>query len=91
MSMQNAEIAALFNRLADLLELEDANPFRVRAYRTAARTITGLSRQLADLLAEGRPGRTAGHRQDLADKIRTLVTTGRLPLLGGQSAHPRSP
>lgn len=39
MPVHNAEIAALFDRLADLLEIEDANPFRVRAYRNAARTI----------------------------------------------------
>ena len=36
MPVHNAEIADIFERLADLLELEDANPFRVRAYRNAA-------------------------------------------------------
>ncbi len=46
MPVHNAEIAGLFSRLADLLELEDANPFRVRAYRTAARNINGLSHSL---------------------------------------------
>ncbi len=37
MAADNAEIAELFNRYADLLEIQDANPFRVRAYRNAAR------------------------------------------------------
>ncbi|MGH8370993.1 MAG: hypothetical protein ACRESC_08430, partial [Gammaproteobacteria bacterium] len=41
MPVQNVEIAELFNRLADLLEIEDANPFRVRAYRNAARVVSG--------------------------------------------------
>jgi len=36
MRIENAEIARLFRELADLLEIEGANPFRVRAYRTAA-------------------------------------------------------
>ena len=54
MPVQNVEIAGLFTRLADLLEIEDANPFRVRAYRNAARIIAGDSRSMADLLTEGR-------------------------------------
>jgi DNA polymerase (family 10) len=82
MPVHNAEIAEQFNRLADLLELEDANPFRVRAYRTAARTISGLSHSLAELLAAGEDlSKLPGIGKDLAGKIRTLVETGRLPLL----------
>src|SRR5438132_6433853 len=37
-SMQNPDIARVFDEVADLLEIQDANPFRVRAYRNAART-----------------------------------------------------
>src|SRR5438874_140719 len=37
--MQNPDIARVFDEVADLLEIQDANPFRVRAYRNAARTI----------------------------------------------------
>ncbi|MEE9597808.1 MAG: helix-hairpin-helix domain-containing protein [Acidiferrobacterales bacterium] len=39
MPVRNAEIAAIFDEITDLLEIESANPFRVRAYRNAARTI----------------------------------------------------
>ncbi|MCW8972507.1 MAG: helix-hairpin-helix domain-containing protein [Gammaproteobacteria bacterium] len=39
MPVHNAEIAVLFETLADLREIEDANPFRVRVYRNAALTI----------------------------------------------------
>ena len=38
MPVRNAEIAAIFDEITDLLEIESANPFRVRAYRNAART-----------------------------------------------------
>lgn len=38
MPVQNADIANIFERVANLLEIQDANPFRVRAYRNAART-----------------------------------------------------
>lgn len=44
MPVHNSDITENFNKMADLLEIEGANPFRVRAYRDAARTIGGLSR-----------------------------------------------
>ncbi|MEF8794571.1 DNA polymerase/3'-5' exonuclease PolX [Thiohalorhabdus sp.] len=80
MAVRNQEIADLFNRLADLLEVEDANPFRVRAYRNAARVIGSLSPSLSDLVADGEDlTHYPGIGDDLADKIRTIVTTGELP------------
>jgi len=39
MPVHNEEVAAIFDELADLLEIDEANPFRVRAYRNAARTV----------------------------------------------------
>ncbi|MGZ5556104.1 MAG: DNA polymerase/3'-5' exonuclease PolX, partial [Candidatus Aminicenantales bacterium] len=56
--------------------------FRVRAYRNAARTVAGLSRSVADLAAEekGLDG-IPGIGKDLADKIRTIVATKKLPVL----------
>lgn len=79
---QNSEIAALFDELADLLEIENANPFRVRAYRAAARLISGRSESVCELLGGGRelpPMRGIG--ADLAGKIREICETGGLPLL----------
>lgn len=82
MTVQNADIADRFEQLADLLEIRRANPFRVRAYRNAARFIRGHSRSLADLLSEGADlAELPGIGKDLAAKIATLVRTGRLPLL----------
>ena len=82
MTVQNAEIADRFEQLADLLEIQGANPFRVRAYRNAARFIRGHSRNLAELLDEGVDlAELPGIGADLAGKIAILVRTGRLPLL----------
>ena len=45
MSVHNADIAKAFNEIAHLLELGDENPFRVRAYRNAARILRRLVRR----------------------------------------------
>jgi DNA polymerase (family 10) len=82
MPVHNAEIAELFSRLADLLEVEDANPFRVRAYRNAARTIAGLGQNIATLLESGTDlADLPGIGEAIAGKIQTIVETGRLPQL----------
>jgi len=49
-AVHNAEVAELFNRLADLLEIEGANVFRVRAYRRAAQTIEDLPVSVAEMV-----------------------------------------
>ncbi|MFP6762237.1 MAG: helix-hairpin-helix domain-containing protein, partial [Planctomycetaceae bacterium] len=81
--MQNAEIARLFEELADLLEIQGANPFRLRAYRNASRTIGGLTEPVADLAETGAKALRAlqGIGNDLADKIVVVCETGELPQL----------
>lgn len=82
MRVHNADIAEAFRRLADLLEIEGGNRFRVRAYRGAASTVEGLPRDAADMLADGADlSELPGIGEDLAGKIAELVETGRLPLL----------
>ena len=44
MTVHNTDIADIFDEIADYLEIEDENPFRIRAYRNAARTVRGLGR-----------------------------------------------
>jgi len=80
--MQNPDIARLFDEVADLLEIQDANPFRVRAYRNAARTIRDFPEPIADLVRAGTKDLTdiPGIGDDLAEKITDIVTTGELPL-----------
>ncbi|MFO1095608.1 MAG: helix-hairpin-helix domain-containing protein [Planctomycetaceae bacterium] len=81
--MRNAEIARLFDELADLLEIEGANAFRVRAYRNAARTIEGYSGSMTTLAGQGVAALTElpGIGDDLAKKIVSIVETQRLPQL----------
>jgi len=82
MPVHNSEIAAIFDHLADLLEIEGANPFRVRAYRNAARTVENLGRDLSEMVAKDEDlTRLPTIGQDLANKIAEIVKTGRLSLL----------
>jgi DNA polymerase (family 10) len=82
MPVHNTDIAACFNTLADLLEIEGANAFRIRAYRNAARTVAGLPQRVADMVAEGTDlASLPGIGKDLAAKITEIVETGTLQLL----------
>lgn len=78
--MQNSDVAHLFEELADLLEVDGANPFRIRAYRNAARTIGSLPESVADIIADDDRSLTDldGIGKDLAAKIADIVATGRL-------------
>lgn len=81
--MTNQEIAAVFEQIADLLEFQGANPFRVRAYRNGARKIADLAERVADIVVD--PNRKLtdleGIGNDLAEKLVQLVTTGRVTQL----------
>ena len=82
MPIHNEDIAAAFDEIADLLEVENANPFRVRAYRNAARTLRGLPQEVAAWVEEGRDlTELPGIGADLAGKITEFVTTGHLKAL----------
>lgn len=82
MPVHNADIAAVFEEIADLLEIKDENPFRVRAYRNAARTVGELGRDLAVVLErEGELPKLPGVGPDLAGKIREICASGTCALL----------
>jgi DNA polymerase (family X) len=82
MPVHNADIAEIFNKIADLLDIESANPYRIRAYRTAARTIAELPRSAADLVERGEDlSQLPGIGKDLAEKIKEIVETGTLAQL----------
>jgi DNA polymerase (family 10) len=82
MPIQNAEIAAMFDQTADLLEIKGENQFRVRAYRRAARTIEGLPKSVGNLLSAGTDlSELPGIGKDLAGKIADIVKTGHFDLL----------
>jgi DNA polymerase (family X) len=81
--MENIEIARIFDEVADLLEIQSENPFRIRAYRTASRTIGTLGTPAEELLHKDPKAleELPGIGEDLAGKIAELCRTGKLPLL----------
>ncbi len=82
MPVQNAEISAAFDQVADILEIDGANSFRVRAYRTAARNIANLPFSAAEMVERGEDITSIpGIGKDLAGKIVEMVRTGKLSLL----------
>jgi DNA polymerase (family 10) len=76
--MDNAEIAAVFDDIAELLVLRKDNIFKVRAYRKAARSIEALDVPVAQLAAENRLGEIPGAGEAISKKITEMVNTGRL-------------
>jgi DNA polymerase (family 10) len=82
MPVVNATIAAIFEEIADLLDIQGANPFRIRAYRNAARTIGGLASDVKSIAGdEDKLKELPGIGEDLALKIREIVDTGRCEFL----------
>ncbi|MGZ3775822.1 MAG: DNA polymerase/3'-5' exonuclease PolX [Pseudobdellovibrionaceae bacterium] len=82
MIASNSEIAQRFNLLADLLELQEANPFRVRAYRNAARTVLEIAENISELVKEEKDlTEYQGIGKDLAAKIKEIVETNHFPVL----------
>lgn len=81
--METPEVARALERIADLLVVREVNPFRVRAYRTAAQTVRDLSVPLAEFVRAGgkRLGALQGLGADPTGKITTLMDTGELPQL----------
>lgn len=77
--MDKREIARIFEDIADLLEMKNENPFRIRAYRNGARSLLNTDEDLEKMIKEGILTDLEGIGDDLADKITVLVKKGRLP------------
>ena len=77
--MNNAEVASVLEEVADVLEIQGENPFRIRAYRNAARTIEVLTTPLSRMVEEHKPlTDLAGIGKEMANHIREMVETGTL-------------
>jgi len=82
MPVLNSDIARSLEKLADLIELEGGNPFRIRAYRNAARVVGELPRNVLAMTEAGEDlAELPGIGKDLADKIETLAETGHIAVL----------
>jgi DNA polymerase (family 10) len=80
--MENLDVARELTVLADLLEIQGANPFRIRAYRNAVNTIGGLGRSLPEMVAAGEDlTQFAGIGDSVAAHIVELVQTGSITRL----------
>jgi len=76
--MRNIEIATMFNRIGDLLEIQGANPFRVRAYRRAADNLESLTDNIESIVSRGATREIPGIGEDLAAKIAEYLGTGKI-------------
>jgi len=77
MPIRNNDTADIFDAIADYLEIEGENPFKIRAYRNASRTIRGLGPELKDMLAAGEElTELPGIGKELAAKIVEILETG---------------
>ena len=90
--MENLDIARTLTLLGDLLEIQGANPFRIRAYRNAVNTVNGLSRPLAVMVQEGEDlTALPGIGKNVAAHIVELLETGSIDRLREVEAEiPRS-
>lgn len=78
--MENADVAAVLNEIADLLDLQDV-AFKPVAYRRAARNIESLDEEIGKVVEEGRVRDIPGVGEAIADKVEEMVRTGRLEYL----------
>ena len=81
--MTNDQIADVLDQVADLLEFDGANPFRIRAYRSGSRVVRELAESVSAIVEDTSRSLTdlPGIGKDLAEKITTLIETGQLPFL----------
>jgi DNA polymerase (family 10) len=80
--MENKGIADVFTTIADILEIQGENPFRVRSYRNAARTIEDLSQSLESLMKTGQDlEEIPGIGKSIREKIEEMISTGKCHFL----------
>jgi len=79
--MINAELARVFVRIADLMEIDGADAFRINTYRRAARTIKNTSQDVEVMASEGRLTGLPGIGKGSAQRIQQFIGTGRIDVL----------
>ena len=74
--MKNRELAALFQKMADILECRNDNPFKINAYRKAARIVNDLTDDLEKLVQAGTLQDIPGIGKGTAEKITRVPANG---------------
>ncbi len=77
--METARIAQVLDEMGTMLEINGENPFRCRAYHTAAQSLVNLPDELSQMIADGRLAEVPGIGETMHAKIVQLATTGQLP------------
>ncbi len=76
--MTKSDVVAILYEIAELLELIGENPFKVRAYQNAARTLEGQTEEITALVDSGKLDELPGFGEALVEKVTTLVKSGKL-------------
>lgn len=79
--MTKEDVAAALDEIGTLLQLKGENDFRVRAYTNGARVVSQIEGDFTAIVRDGKLSAVRGIGDTLEEKIKTLVTTGRLPFL----------
>ena len=77
--MDKNEIARILEEIAILLEIKGENPYKIRAYQNAARSILNTEKDLSELIKQDKLTDLDGIGESITEKITLLVTKGRLP------------
>ncbi len=80
--MENRIIAAMFDQIADILDIQGENPFRIRSYRNAARAIREMGQSLESMIKDGRDlEEIPGIGKSISVKIQEILSTGKCQFL----------
>ncbi len=76
--MKNKELAQIFEEMADMLEFEGEDPFKIRAYRNAARILEALTGDIEKIAGQGELQKLPGIGAKISQKIEEYLSTGRI-------------
>ena len=76
--MKNREVASIFQKMADILEFKDDNPFKINSYRKSARTLNDLTTDIEEIARSGNLQKIPGIGKGTAEKIVEYLETGKI-------------
>lgn len=74
--LENADVAAIFQEMADLTELQDGNPFRIRSFRRVGQALATLPEHVATMLEAGTLAKVPGVGEGTLSRVREILETG---------------